>query len=95
MSRYAVEGLQVRGVPLGGALRHPLRLTRADLAGADLVIALKEAEHRAMLAEQFPLWADRVEYWHVDDLDCAQPEEALPAIEEMIHDLVRRLRAME
>ena len=62
---------------------------------ADIVVALKEAEHRGMMAQQFPLWQDRIEYWHVDDLDCAQAHEALPYLEEQIHALVERLRAAD
>jgi hypothetical protein len=45
------------------------------------------------MAQQFPLWKDRIEYWHVDDLDCAQASEALPHLEEQIHALVERLQA--
>ena len=26
-----------------------------------------------MMAKQFPLWKDRIEYWHVDDLDLRSP----------------------
>ena len=92
MSRYASEGLRRRGVPINGQFRNPRHLTLADLANSDLVVAIKEAEHRAMLAAQFPLWTDLVEYWHVDDLDCAQPEEALPVLEANVCALVARLR---
>ncbi len=92
ISHYAVDALQRRGIPLEGPPREPQALTPADLAEADLVVALKEAEHRAMMAEQFPLWEDRIEYWHVDDLDCAEAHEALPRLEKQIHVLVERLR---
>ena len=71
ISRFAVEGLKLRGIPINGEHRYPLELTLPDLAGSDLVTAVKESEHRAMLREQFPLWTNLVEYWHVDDLDCA------------------------
>ncbi|MGD0896419.1 MAG: low molecular weight phosphatase family protein [Thermoguttaceae bacterium] len=91
ISQYAVEGLKMRGIPINGEHRQPMLLTLADLAGSDLVIALKEAEHRAMMAELFPLWTDQVEYWHVDDLDCAGPDEALPVLEEHVRALVDRL----
>ena len=67
------------------------RSSWANLAAADLVIAVKEDEHRAMMARQFPLWQDRIEYWAIDDLDCAMPEEALPGLEEKIRALVARL----
>jgi protein-tyrosine phosphatase len=92
ISRFAVEGLEMRGIPLNGE-RYPLQLTLPDLAGADLVIAVKEAEHRAMLLELFPLWANLVEYWHVDDLDCAGPEEALLALDGHVRGLVEKLLA--
>jgi protein-tyrosine phosphatase len=91
MSRYAVDGLQQRGIALAGQLRNPQPLTLADLGRAELVVAVKEAEHRALMQDQFPLWADQVEYWHVDDLDCAGPEDALPELEENIRALVSRL----
>jgi hypothetical protein len=32
-----------------------------------------------------------VEYWHIDDLDCAEPEEALPLLETQVRRLVDRL----
>ena len=73
--------------------RDPKPLTLTDLAEADLVVAVKEAEHRALMAQQFPLWMDRIEYWHVDDLDCAESHEALPHLEQQIQALVERLRA--
>ncbi len=59
------------------------------------MVAVKEAEHRALMAQQFPLWKDRIEYWHVDDLDCAQSHEALPHLESRIHELVERLRTAD
>jgi protein-tyrosine phosphatase len=48
--------------------RHPVQLREADLARADLVIALNEAEHRPLLQERFPGWDERVEYWDIADL---------------------------
>jgi len=91
ISRFAVQGLEERGVLLNGDHRHPIQLGLADLTASDMVIAVKEAEHRAMMTEQFPLWANSVEYWHVDDLDCAEPEEALPILDEQVRALVERL----
>ena len=80
-------------MPLNGDHRDPKRLTLSDLGNADLVIALKEAEHRQMIAAQFPLWTDLVEYWHVDDVDCARPEDALPVLDGHVRALVERLKA--
>ena len=94
ISRFAVEGLTLRGIPMNGE-RYPLQLTLPDLAAADLVIAVKEAEHRAMISGTFPLWASLVEYWHIDDLDCAGPEEALLVLDGHVRALVEKLQAAE
>jgi len=92
ISRHTAEALERRGIPLDEDPREPMPLTLEDLAEADLVVAVKEAEHRALMAKQFPHWEDRIEYWHVDDLDCAESHEALPHLEQQIHALVDRLR---
>ena len=91
MSSYTIHALTSRGIPTNGDYRNPKRLTLLDLANSDLVVALKEAEHRQMMQEQFPLFVEQVEYWHVDDLDCALPEEALPVLEDHVRELVTRL----
>lgn len=93
ISRYAIRGLEQRGIHLNGNIRFPLQVTDQDLGRANLIIALKETEHRRMLAEQFPAWVERVEYWHVHDLDCAEPEDALAELEREIVALSLRLPA--
>jgi protein-tyrosine phosphatase len=73
--------------------RYPLQLAEVDLEDADLVVALKKTEHHAMMVERFPAWADRITYWHVDDLDCATADEALPFCETCVETLVDKLLA--
>ncbi len=63
-----------------------------DLLAADRVIALKEDEHRPHMLKRWPDWADRIEYWHVHDLDMAGADEAIPAIERQVHELLDELR---
>lgn len=94
ISRCAVERLTAMGVAFD-AERLPIPLSEEDLEGADMVIALKEAEHRAMMEEQFPDWSNLIEYWHVDDLDCATADEALPVCQSHLEALVERLAAEE
>jgi protein-tyrosine phosphatase len=94
LSDLTAYRLTALGIPFD-CERFPIQLTEADLENADLVIALKEAEHRAMMEEQFPEWAGRIEYWAVDDLDCATADESLPACEACIEALVDRLAAAE
>lgn len=91
ISRHAVERLHALNVPINGNSRFPEQASEADLAKCDLVIGLKEAEHRQLLVDLFPSWAERVEYWHIDDLDCAESGEALAILENEVRVLVRRL----
>ncbi len=91
MSHFTVEALQERGIPFEPAPRNPLPLKGSDLKQAHLVVAVKEQEHRREMVTQFGSWADQVEYWHIDDLDCAVPADALPQLERQVQLLVERL----
>lgn len=91
ISPHSLRALKVRGVPIHGAHRDPMPLSLDDLATADLVIAMKQSEHRAMIRKQFPAWKDRVEYWNVDDLDCAFVQDSLRELQRQVQALVDRL----
>jgi protein-tyrosine phosphatase len=91
ISHFTVQALAERGIATEGEHRFPKPLTLADLTTADLVVAVKEAEHRPMMVQKFPQWENRIQYWHIDDLDCAQPEESLPKLEDKLRELVRGL----
>jgi hypothetical protein len=92
MSRTALRALERLGVNVTLPLRSPLTVTEDDLQQAALIVALKEAEHRPLFVERFPAWTERVEFWHVHDLDGATPEEALPEIQQEVLRLVARLK---
>jgi len=94
ISEFAAYRLVAMGVPFDRE-RFPIQLSEDDLQSADLVVALKKAEHYAMMLHQFPDWADRIEYWHIDDIDCAPPDEALPICEACMAFLVGLLAAEE
>ena len=91
LSRHTAEALARRGVTVQAPLRFPKQVTEAELALADLIVALKEAEHRQYLADRYPAWPDRVTYWHVHDLDMAGPVTALAEVEQNVADLIERL----
>lgn len=90
MSVYVYEGLLERKIPVGEP-RFPLKLEEPDLQAASHIIALKEAEHRQYLENEFPDWIERVTFWHVHDMDAATPEEALPQIEGQVWRLIEQL----
>jgi protein-tyrosine phosphatase len=91
ISHFTVDRLHTHGIPINGDSRSPIQLSETDLVQSDLVIGVKEAEHRQMLNDLFPDWTDRIEYWHVDDLDCAEPDAALPKLETEVRALIERL----
>lgn len=55
-----------------------------DFDKAQLVIALKEAEHRPLLELRFPEMADRVIYWRVDDIGLTEPADAIAMIDRLV-----------
>jgi protein-tyrosine phosphatase len=91
LSPHVIERFRRRGIELPDPPRFPQQALEPDLAAADLVIALKQAEHRPMLLARFGRWADRVEYWHVHDVDQAPPAEALAQIEAQVDRLLEAL----
>ena len=80
--------LLARGVPLRHTGARPMQLALRDLERAARVVALKEAEHRPLLRALFPAWEDRVEYWHVHDVDVGPPDVAVAEIERLTHGLL-------
>ena len=91
ISRHTVAMLTAMGIPLPGSHRAGQQCTVADLQAADVVIALKEAEHRPLLAERYAGWEAKVRYWHVHDLDAAAAEVALAEIRELVDETVNEI----
>jgi protein-tyrosine phosphatase len=87
MAVSAVKALQVRGLRAAAEIsRFPIQVTAEDFEAAHWIVALKEAEHLPLLRERFPAWAEKVEFWHVDDAP-----EVLDMIEREVNDLAARL----
>jgi protein-tyrosine phosphatase len=87
MAASAVKALEALGVCAGDdCARAPAQVTEEDLAAADRVVVLKRDEHLPLLRERFPAWAEKVEFWHVDDAP-----EVLGLIEQEVMGLVARI----
>jgi protein-tyrosine phosphatase len=93
LSLHAIRGLEERGVCAAGSKRSPQQCSIEDLESADLIVALKEAEHRTYLVERFAGWEDRVMYWHVDDIDVSVPTDALAVLDSQIRTLIGVLKS--
>lgn len=95
ISPHTVEALAARSIPESNTGPRPIQVSNTDLATSTRIIALKEAEHRAMLTDLHPGWENRVEYWHVHDIDFAHPSAALPEIEALIATLLDQVEVSE
>lgn len=91
ISAAARQRLLELGVAIPPALRMPRQVADSELAEAALIVALKEAEHRPLLEERYPAWTERVEFWHIHDVEAGSVEEALDGIERQVRALVARL----
>jgi protein-tyrosine phosphatase len=80
LSPYAAAALTERGISRDCTGPTRVALTEGDLERAALAIALYESEHRPLMEEHFPHWADRITYWHVGDLGECEPALALGEI---------------
>ena len=65
----------------------------AEVAAADLVIALDETEHPPFMRQRFAAWADRIGYWDVPDAHLLNTEDALARIAERVDALQQQLGA--
>jgi protein-tyrosine phosphatase len=87
MAMSAVKALEARGLRAVAEFgRFPIQATVEDFEAAHWIVALKEVEHLPLLQERFPAWAEKVEFWHVDDAP-----KVLDLIEREIMDLAARL----
>jgi len=91
MSIFALQALEAKAIVPEGAARYPQLCSLSDFEQADLMIALKEAEHRPMLERRFPEFAAKVIFWHVDDVELTHPTIALAMIDERVHELISLL----
>ena len=93
ISPFAVEALSALNLTCDSIHRQPMQLTEEALRSAKVIIALKEAEHRPLLAARYAGWEDKVLYWHIHDLDGSTPDVALKGIENHVRELVEKLAA--
>ena len=91
IAHQTVTALRERGVSLPQSHRIPRDVVEADIRGAALTIALKEAEHRPVVMQRFPHLIERIEFWHVHDVEDAPPSQAIPLIESEVRALIARL----
>lgn len=95
MSRDTIAALRDQGISVDKYLRMPITVTDDDFTSNHHIVAVKEKEHRPMIQRDFPTRLEKVEFWHVHDLDCCGPEEAIPHLNQEVTGLLSRLRNRE
>jgi protein-tyrosine phosphatase len=93
MSRAATTRLGHHGISTDAYQRFPQKVTLQDMEAAQLIVAMKRSEHHYAIQNYFPTQLARVEFWEIHDLDCAQPEEMFPQLEQAVMTLVERLES--
>jgi protein-tyrosine phosphatase len=91
MSRDTMAALRKQGISVEEYLRLPIKVADNDFESNHHIVAVKEAEHRSMILRDYPDRLENVEFWHVHDLDCCGPEEAISHLEQEVTGLLRRL----
>lgn len=91
MSNSTLERLLHHAIPHEQYQRLPLDAAPQDFESADLVVAVKETEHRPLIERRFPDWLTAVEFWEVHDIDVASPEVAMPHLERHVLGLLEKL----
>ncbi len=91
LSPFTADALQSRRINLDHTGKGRVQLTVHDLENSTVQVALDRQEHRPMMQQQFPEWADRIEYWSVPDVPETEPDVALAAIEEHVKQLLQDL----
>lgn len=91
ISKHARKALKAHGIVLQQPVRNPQAVCEEDFRNASLTIALDEDEHRVLMEERFPKFVQRVEYWHIRDIDKLHPSSAMPQLSREVRMLLRRL----
>jgi protein-tyrosine phosphatase len=93
LSMHTEQGLRERGIKLRHTAPNRMQLKKQDLLAVHQIVAMNDHEHRGLIAERFPQWADSITYWDVPDVAISDPREVLPLIERNVIGLIDWLTA--
>lgn len=93
ISPYTRMALERRRIELRHTGQTRVQIRDEDLQGSDLVIMLDRSEHQPLMAELYPQWVDRVEYWGCEDIQFEAPERCMSMIERNVEALIKQFKA--
>ncbi|MEM6632700.1 MAG: low molecular weight phosphatase family protein [Bacteroidota bacterium] len=91
ISRFAVDFLTQKEIPILGLDRMPRSLIEEDFALFDRILCMDEQEHRPMMQARFSAYENVVEYWEVRDVQFESSRVALPLLFQNVEQLVQEL----
>jgi protein-tyrosine phosphatase len=91
ISPFTRDALAKRNIPESFCGDQRISLKEQDLQEADRIIAMDKEEHYTMMMEQFPEWADRIEYWTYRDIQWSSPDGVILQIENAVSVLLDEL----
>jgi len=95
LSPQTHEHLMARNMALRHTAPDRTQLSEEDLDASEVIIALKDDEHRPMIRTMFPGWEERIIFWDVGDQPEVAPDVGLGAIEKLVGALIEDLGGSE
>jgi protein-tyrosine phosphatase len=95
LSPHTEQHLTARNMDIRHTAPDRRQLSEEDLTDSQVIIALKDEEHRPMIRKLFPDWEDRVVFWDIGDQPEVKPDDGLAAIEQQVMELIDDLRGAE
>lgn len=92
LSKHTRAYMEMKQIDIADYMRMPVSLTLQDLRSATRIIALDRQEHKVLMQDQFPDWAEKIEYWGFEDDYIKDPKLVLPALEKQVDQLVEELK---
>jgi protein-tyrosine phosphatase len=91
LSSHTTEALSTRQIELRHTGPARIRLSEDDFLQSDYRIAMDRSEHLQMMLDQFPGWANEIDYWDVSDIPYRSSLDALPEIELRVIQLLEKV----
>jgi protein-tyrosine phosphatase len=91
LSTFTAEALKTRQIDLRHTGPGRIQLSEQDLVESKIRIALDRREHFGMMVNEFPTWADQIDYWDISDMPYRSSTDALPEIEFKVIQLLEKV----
>ncbi len=91
LSTFTTDALSTRQIELRHTGLGRIQLSEEDLLQSVHRIAMDRSEHLQMMLNQFPTWADQIDYWDVSDIPYRSSIDALPEIELKVMELLEKV----